>query len=119
MVPCVISAGPGPFEDQAERAVRAALDALGDIQSISTQQKQKLRVRIGIETGEVVIGDLIGSSSTEERAIVGETPNLASRLQSSAKAGQIVIGPVTRDLLNGLTPGRCCGKAMLRAVLTP
>ncbi|MGI9380108.1 MAG: adenylate/guanylate cyclase domain-containing protein, partial [Methyloligellaceae bacterium] len=90
---------PRAFEDQAERAVRAALDALGDIQSISTQQKQKLRVRIGIETGEVVIGDLIGSSSTEERAIVGETPNLASRLQSSAKAGQIVIGPVSRDLL--------------------
>ena len=90
---------PQAFEDQAERAVRAAMDALGDIQSIRTQQKKKLQVRIGIETGEVVFGDLIGNSSTEERAIVGETPNLASRLQSSAKAGQIIIGPVTRDML--------------------
>ena len=78
---------PRAHEDDAERAVRAglgAIDAVGRLDVKST----KLQVRVGIATGLVVVGDLIGEGSAQEQAVVGETPNLAARLQALAHAGQ-------------------------------
>src|SRR5215469_9838298 len=76
---------PQAHEDDAEQAVRAGLalaDAVGQLQAV-----EPLRVRIGIATGEVVVGDLIISGDGQERGVVGETPNLAARLQALAEPG--------------------------------
>ena len=91
---------PQAHEDDAEQAVRAGLalvDAVGRLQA-----PEPLRVRAGIGTGEVVVGDLITSGDGQERGVVGETPNLAARLQSLAEPGTVVIGPQTRRLLGDL-----------------
>jgi class 3 adenylate cyclase len=92
---------PRAHEDDAERAVRAGLgtiDAVGrlDIKSI------KLQARIGIATGLVVVGDLIGEGSAQEQAVIGETPNLAARLQALATPASMVIGASTRQQIGGL-----------------
>ena len=84
---------PHAHEDDAEQAVRAGLaliDAVGELQA-----PQRLQVRIGIATGLVVVGDLIGAGSAQEQAVVGETPNLAARLQALADPGAIVIAEST------------------------
>ncbi len=91
---------PQAHEDDAEQAVRAGLalvDAVGRLQA-----PEPLRVRAGIGTGEVVVGDLITSGDGQERGVVGETPNLAARLQALAEPGAVVIGPQTRRLLGDL-----------------
>jgi class 3 adenylate cyclase len=72
---------PRAHEEDAERAVRAALDISAGVATLDTRAKETLRVRIGIATGVVVIGDLVGQGSAQEQAVVGETPNLAARLQ--------------------------------------
>ena len=59
-------------------------------------------VRVGIETGLVVVGDPTGDGGTEERAVVGETANLAARLQALAEPDNMVIGPSTRRRMGGL-----------------
>src|SRR5205807_2141326 len=85
---------PRAHEDDTEQAVRAGLalvDAVGELQA-----PQRLRVRIGIATGLVVVGDLIGAGSAQEQAIVGETPNLAARLQALAEPDTLVIAESTR-----------------------
>jgi class 3 adenylate cyclase/predicted ATPase len=84
---------PHAHEDDAEQAVRAALaliDAVGELQA-----PQRLQVRIGIATGLVVIGDLIGAGSAQEQVVVGETPNLAARMQTLAEPNVIVIAEST------------------------
>jgi len=86
---------PQAHEDDAERAVRAGLalaDAVGAIKAADST----LAVHIGMATGLVVVGDLIGSGVSQEQAVVGETPNLAARLQALAEPGSIVIDPQTR-----------------------
>jgi class 3 adenylate cyclase len=91
---------PLAHEDDPERAVRAGLalvDAVGQIQA-----PEPLRVRVGIATGLVVVGDLIGSGEAQERGVVGETPNLAARLQAVAEPDSIVIAATTRRLIGGL-----------------
>src|SRR5262245_49505806 len=91
---------PQSHDDDAEQAVRAGLalvDAVGRLQA-----PEPLRVRVGIGTGEVVVGDLITSGDGQERGVVGETPNLAARLQSLAEPGTVAIGPQTRRLLGDL-----------------
>ena len=90
---------PHAYEDQAERAVRAALDALPTVESIPVSGDAKLEARIGIATGQVVVGDLIGRVASDFKAVTGETPNLAARLQDAAEAGQIVISSTTRRLV--------------------
>src|SRR5262249_36300809 len=80
---------PHAHEDDAEQAVRAGLtlvDAVGELHAAEPRQ-----VRIGIATGLVVVGDLIGAGSAPEQAIVGETPNLAARLQALAEPNTVVI----------------------------
>jgi class 3 adenylate cyclase len=91
---------PHAHEDDAEQAVRAGLaliDAVGALQAT-----EPLQVRIGVATGLVVVGDLIGSGSAQEQAIVGETPNLAARLQASAEPSAIVIAESTRRQIGSL-----------------
>ena len=90
---------PRAYEDQAERAVRAALDAIEGVEAVQLDGGDYLQARIGIATGEVVVGDLIGESTTERETVVGETPNLAARLQGIANTGKIVIGASTRSLV--------------------
>jgi class 3 adenylate cyclase len=91
---------PEAHEDDAERAVRAGLklvSAVGDLKSHAG-----LKTRVGIATGLVVVGDLIGSGEAQERSIVGETPNLAARLQGVAEPNSVVIAEGTRKLLGNL-----------------
>ena len=90
---------PRAYEDQAERAVRAALDAIAGVEAVHLDDGEPLQARIGIASGEVVVGDLIGDSTTEKETVIGETPNLAARLQGIANAGKIVISAYTRSLL--------------------
>jgi class 3 adenylate cyclase/tetratricopeptide (TPR) repeat protein len=92
---------PRAHEDDAERAVRAALDIADAIPRIETRVGAPLNVRIGIATGVVVVGNLVGQGSAQEQAVVGETPNLAARLQALAAPGKVLIGETTRRLLGG------------------
>jgi class 3 adenylate cyclase/predicted ATPase len=91
---------PQAHEDDAERAVRAGLELVAAVTSLKTHAS--LQTRVGIATGLVVVGDLIGSGASQEQAIVGETPNLAARLQSIAEPNKVVIAKGTRKLLGNL-----------------
>ena len=91
---------PQAHEDDAEQAVRAGLELIAAVASLKT--RAALQTRIGIATGLVVVGDLIGSGAAQEQAIVGETPNLAARLQGIAQPNIVVIGESTRRLLGNL-----------------
>jgi class 3 adenylate cyclase/predicted ATPase len=91
---------PHAHEDDAERAVRAGLrlvDAVGELRTAAP-----LHVRIGIATGLVVVGDLIGAGAAQEQVVVGETPNLAARLQTLAEPDTVVIAQSTQRLTGGL-----------------
>ncbi len=79
---------PRAHEEDAERAVRAGLDIVAVVAKLDTPAKESLKVRIGIATGIVVVGDLVGQGSAQEQAVVGDTPNLAARLQALGRAGQ-------------------------------
>jgi class 3 adenylate cyclase len=91
---------PQAHEDDAERAVRAGLELVAAVSALKTHAP--LQTRIGIATGLVVVGDLIGSGSSQEQAIVGETPNLAARLQAVAEPNSVVIAESTRKLVGNL-----------------
>jgi len=93
---------PRADEHDAERAVRAALALVEKVAGLDTAAGAPLQVRVGIGTGLVVVGDLIGQGAAQEQAVVGETPNLAARLQALAEPGTVVIGPNTRRLTTGL-----------------
>src|SRR5215470_1870413 len=93
---------PRAHEDDAERAVRAGLEIKAAVTSLETRGTERLAVRIGIATGLVVVGDLVGEGSAQEQAVVGETPNLAARLQALAEPGQIVLAGATRRLIGDL-----------------
>lgn len=91
---------PEAHEDDAERAVRAALEAIAAVGAL--KMSVRLQTRIGIATGLVVVGDLIGSGEAQERGIVGETPNVAARLQGVAEPDGVVVAESTRKLLGNL-----------------
>ena len=108
---------PQAHEDDAERAVRAGLEliaALGELKS-----PVPLQTRVGIATGLVVVGDLIGSGEAQERGIVGETPNFAARLQAIAKPNTVVIAESTRKLLGNLFELEDLGANDLRGFAGP
>jgi hypothetical protein len=90
------------------------VEAVGQLQA-----PRRLQVRIGIATGLVVIGDLIGAGEVQERGIVGETPNLAARLQALAEPDSVVIGPQTRLLLGNLFEYRDLGKVQVKGFAQP
>jgi class 3 adenylate cyclase/predicted ATPase len=88
---------PQAQEDDAERAVYAGLEVVKAVEELETSEQ--LKVRVGIATGVVVVGDFVGSGEAQERGIVGETPNLAARLQALAQPNAVVIGSITRNLV--------------------
>ena len=108
---------PKAHEDDAERAVRAGLLLTAAIAQLPTPDR--CQIRIGIGTGLVVVGDLTGSGEAQERGVVGETPNLAARLQTLAQPGSIVIGPTTRRLLGDLFEYRDLGTVSLKGFAKP
>jgi predicted ATPase/class 3 adenylate cyclase len=91
---------PQAHEHDAERAVRAGLELIAAVAEL--KMRAPLQTRVGIATGLVVVGDLIGSGDEQERGIVGETPNLAARLQGIAEPNMVVIAEGTRKLLGNL-----------------
>ena len=93
---------PRAFEDAAERAVRAALGILAEVGDIELPDGTRVQARIGIATGLVVVGEIIGTGTAQERTIVGETPNLAARLQALAGPDSILVSESTQQLLGGL-----------------
>jgi class 3 adenylate cyclase len=80
---------PQAHEDDAERAVRAGLELIDAVARLKS--RAPLQTRVGVSTGLVVVGDLIGTGSAQEQAVVGETPNLAARLQGIAEPNTVVI----------------------------
>src|SRR6202048_1679104 len=91
---------PEAHEDDAERATRAGLAVIDAVGRLAAQEP--LNVRIGIATGLVVVGDLIGAGAAQERGVVGETPNLAARLQALARPGTLVVAESTRRQIGTL-----------------
>jgi class 3 adenylate cyclase len=91
---------PQAHEDDAERSVRAGLAVIEAVAKLSG--RATLRVRIGIATGLAVVGDLIGAGASQERGVVGETPDLAARVQGLAEPNTIVIADGTRRQIGGL-----------------
>jgi class 3 adenylate cyclase/tetratricopeptide (TPR) repeat protein len=91
---------PQAHEDDAERAVRAGLELIQAVGGLKSSTS--LQTRVGIATGLVVVGDLIGSGAAQEQTVVGKTPNLAARLQGLAEPNSVVIAESTRKLLGNL-----------------
>ncbi len=108
---------PQAHEDDAERAVRAGLDLTAAVAGLKT--RAPLQTRVGIATGLVVVGDLIGSGAAQEQAIVGETPNLAARLQALAEPNMVVIAESTRKLLGNLFELQDFGARDLKGIAGP
>ena len=92
---------PRAHEDDAERAVRAGLKSIAAVSRLDINST-KLQVRVGIATGLVIVGDLIGAGSAQEQSVVGETPNLAARLQALAAPSSLVIAGSTRQQIGEL-----------------
>jgi class 3 adenylate cyclase len=105
---------PQAHEDDAEQAVRAGLETIAAVTSL--KMTVPLQTRVGIATGEVVVGDLIGSGQAQERGIVGETPNLAARLQGVAEPNMVVIAEGTRKLLGSLFDLQDLGQQELKGI---
>lgn len=110
---------PMAHEDDAERGVRAALATLGAVAAMGSSGVENLAVRIGIATGIVVAGDLLGEGAAREHAVVGETPNLAARLQGMAAAGEMVVSANTRHLVEHLFEFRDLGPQDLKGFAEP
>ena len=108
---------PQAHEDDAERAVRAGLALIAVVAGLKT--RASLQTRVGIATGLVVVGDLIGSGEAQERGIVGETPNLAARLQGIAEPNMVVIAESTRRLLGNLFELEDLGAKDLKGIAGP
>ncbi len=108
---------PQAHEDDAERAVRAGLELIAAVGALKAPVT--LQMRVGIATGMVVVGDLIGSGEAQERGIVGETPNLAARLQSIAEPDAVVIAESTRKLLGNLFELEDLGAQDVKGIAEP
>lgn len=110
---------PHAHEHDAERAVQAGLAIADAVPRLATTAGTPLSVRVGIATGTVVVGDLVGSGDAQERGVVGETPNLAARLQSIAGPGMVVIAEGTRRLLGNLFELADLGNLDLKGIAGP
>src|SRR5262249_24894700 len=108
---------PKAHEDDAERAVRTGLELIAAVGALKAALS--LQTRVGIATGLVVVGDLIGSGEAQERGIVGETPNLAARLQGIAEPNMVVIAEATRRLLGNLFELEDLGAKDLKGIAGP
>ena len=110
---------PQAHEHDAERAVRTGLAIVEAAPKLATAAGSPLRVRIGIATGLVVVGDIVGSGEAQERGVVGETPNLAARLQAIAEPDTVVIAEGTRRLLGNLFELQDLGAKDLKGIAGP
>jgi class 3 adenylate cyclase/predicted ATPase/ABC-type transport system involved in cytochrome c biogenesis ATPase subunit len=110
---------PRAHEDDAERTVRAGLEIIAAVAELETHAAEPLAVRIGIASGVVVIGDLSREGALRKHAVVGETPNLAARLQALAEPGTIVVAASTRRLLGDLFRLRDLGQHEVKGVAAP
>ena len=108
---------PRAHEDDAERAVRAGLELVSAVTALKS--RVPLQTRVGIATGLVVVGELIGSGDAQERSIVGKTPNLAARLQGIAEPNTVVICDSTRKLLGNLFELKDLGPKDLKGIAGP
>jgi class 3 adenylate cyclase len=109
---------PQAHEDEAQRAVRAGLSAIEAVSRLDVGSA-KLQARVGIATGLVVVGDLIGEGSAQEQSVVGETPNLAARLQAVAEPGTVVIAAGTHRLVGNLFEYRELGAVEVKGFAAP
>lgn len=109
---------PQAHEDDAERAVRAGLAVVDAVTAINTDDVKyeglELAVRVGVATGQVVVGDLIGEGAAQESAVVGETPNLAARLQAIAESNRVVVSQETQMLVGGSIRFEPMGQRILK-----
>jgi class 3 adenylate cyclase/tetratricopeptide (TPR) repeat protein len=110
---------PRAHEDDGERAVRAGLALIDAVGRITVLSGETLAARIGIATGLVMVGNLVGEGPAQEHTVVGETPNLAARLQALAQPGSVVISQTTRRLLGGLFELTDLGPQRLRGFAEP
>jgi class 3 adenylate cyclase len=108
---------PQAHEDDAERSVRAGLELINGVSSLPASEP--LQVRIGVATGLVVVGDLVGRGEAQEWGIVGETPNLAARLLNIAEPNVVVIAGSTRRLLGNLFELQDLGRKKLKGIAVP
>jgi class 3 adenylate cyclase/predicted ATPase len=110
---------PRAHEDDAERALRAALDIVRAVSALRTPDGVPLQARLGVATGLVVVGGLMGSGEAVERAVLGETPNIAARLQALAEPNGIVVSAGTRALTGTLFEWRELGALALKGLDRP
>jgi class 3 adenylate cyclase len=110
---------PRAHEDEAERAARAGLSLTAAVAALAAPGGGALAARVGIATGLVVVGHLVGEEEARERAVVGETPNLAARLQGVAEPGRVVVAEATRRLLGDLFAYRDLGALRLKGFAEP
>ncbi|MBV8524312.1 MAG: AAA family ATPase, partial [Acetobacteraceae bacterium] len=108
---------PNAHEDDAEQAVRAGLALVDAVDGLPAPER--LKVRIGIATGLVVVGDLVGGGSAQERAIAGNTPNLAARLQALAEPSSVIIAESTRRQIGALFEFLDLGPQSLKGFVEP
>src|ERR1700724_488003 len=105
---------PQAHEDDAEQATRAGLALVDAVANLHTDFGTELQVRVGIATGMVVVGDLTGEGAAKEQAVIGETPNLAARLQALAEPGTVLISESTHRLTDGHFEYRNLGPVALK-----
>jgi class 3 adenylate cyclase len=110
---------PVAHEDSAAQAVRAGLEIVDAVTSLRTDVGTPQQARIGIATGTVVMNELLVNEVPAEKAIVGETPNLAARLQTLAEPGTVLICPSTRQLTGGYFNYRDLGQLSLKGFAQP
>src|SRR5436309_5570504 len=110
---------PQAHEDDAERAIRAGLEIVTTARLVPVAPGGKLHVRVGIATGLVVVGDLVGAGEAHERGVVGETPNLAARLQTLAEPGSVVIAASTHKLTGEIFECEELGEVDLKGFVAP
>ncbi|MER9971615.1 adenylate/guanylate cyclase domain-containing protein [Mesorhizobium sp. M0060] len=110
---------PHAHEEDAERAVRSGRSIVTAVANLRTPAQVPLAARAGIATGLCVVGDVIGTGSAREEAVVGETPNLAARLQALAQPGCVVVSESTRKLLGGVFAVESLGPLELKGISVP
>jgi class 3 adenylate cyclase len=109
---------PQAHEDDAEQAIRAGLGLIEAVGRLDVGSVE-LQARVGIATGLVIVGDLIGEGSAQEQSVVGETPNLAARLQALAEPGAVVVAASTRRLVGNLFEYRDLGVVEVKGLAAP
>ncbi len=107
---------PQAHEDDAERAVRVGLELITAVSALKPFTDTILQCRVGLATGLVIVGDLIGTGDAQEHGIVGETPNLAARLQTLARPNEVVLDHRTRLLVGDLFEYQDLGPAKVKGI---